>query len=129
MLMRRREFIAGIAGTAVAWPLGAGAQHHNLPVIGYLDWYEPSPNTPAMIELRAGLAEGGFIVGTNLSIEYRWAKGNSQQLPDMAADLVHRRVAVIVAARTPAAVMAAKAATSTIPIVFAYAGDPVTEGV
>jgi putative tryptophan/tyrosine transport system substrate-binding protein len=129
MLMRRREFIAGIGGAAVAWPLGAAAQQQNLPVIGYLDWYEPSPNRPAMIELRAGLAEAGFIEGTNLSIEYRWANGDSRQLPDMAADLVRRQVAVIVAARTPAAVMAAKAATSTIPIVFAYAGDPVTEGV
>jgi putative tryptophan/tyrosine transport system substrate-binding protein len=126
--MRRREFIAGL-GSAVAWPLAARAQQPNLPVIGYLDWYEPSPNSPVVVALRAGLAEAGLIEGTNLSMEYPWAKGNSRQLPDMAADLVRRQVAVIVAARGLAPVMAAKAATSTIPIVFAYAGDPVAEGV
>jgi putative tryptophan/tyrosine transport system substrate-binding protein len=126
--MRRREFIAGL-GSAAAWPLGALAQQPILPVIGYLDWYDASPNARVVIELRAGLAEAGFIEGTNLSIEYCWAKGISRQLPDLAADLVRRRVAVIIAARAPAAVMAAQAATSTIPIVFAYAGDPVTDGV
>ena len=81
-----------------------------------------------VVELRAGLAEAGFIEGTNLSIEYRWAIGNSRQLPGMAADLVRRRVAAIVAARGVGPVLAAKAATSTIPIVFAYAGDPVMDG-
>ena len=125
--MRRRQFIAGL-GSAAAWPLTARAQQPNLPVIGYLDWFGPSPTAPVVVELRAGLAEAGFIEGTNLSIEYRWAEGNSRQLPGMAADLVRRRVAVIVAARGVAPVLAAKAATSTIPIVFAYAGDPVRDG-
>jgi putative tryptophan/tyrosine transport system substrate-binding protein len=98
-------------------------------VVGYLDWYGQNPNAPVVVGLRAGLAEAGFIEGTNLSIEYRWANGNPRQLPDMAADLVRGRVAVIVAARALAPVMAAKAATSTMPIVFAYAGDPVMDGV
>jgi putative tryptophan/tyrosine transport system substrate-binding protein len=75
--MRRQEFIAGLAGAA-AWPLRARAQQPNLPVIGYLDWFGPSPNAPVVVELRAGLAEAGFIEGTNLSIEYRWAEGNSR---------------------------------------------------
>jgi putative tryptophan/tyrosine transport system substrate-binding protein len=126
--MRRREFIAGLGGAAV-WPVVARAQQPIRPAIGYLDWYEPSPDSPVVVALRAGLAEAGFIEGTNLSIEYPWAKGNSRLLPDMAADLVRRQVAVIVAARGLAPVMAAKAATSTIPIVFAYPGDPVAEGV
>jgi putative tryptophan/tyrosine transport system substrate-binding protein len=126
--MRRREFILRV-GSAAAWPLAARAQQPNLPVIGYLDWYGQNPNAPVVVGLRAGLAESGFIEGTNLSIEYCWADGDPRLLPAMAADLVRRRVAVIVAARAPAAVIAAKAATSTIPIVFAYAGDPVREGV
>ena len=127
-MIKRREFIAGL-GSAAVWPVVARAQQQNLPVIGYLDWFGPSRNAPVVVELRAGLAEAGFIEGMNLSIEYRWANGNSRQLSGMAADLVRRRVAVIVAARALAPVLAAKAATSTIPIVFAYAGDPVTEGV
>jgi len=127
-MIKRREFIAGL-GSAAVWPVVARAQQQNLPMIGYLDWYGPSRNAPVVVELRAGLAEAGFIEGMNLSIEYRWANGNSRQLSGMAADLVRRRVAVIVAARALAPVLAAKAATSTIPIVFAYAGDPVTEGV
>jgi putative tryptophan/tyrosine transport system substrate-binding protein len=125
--MRRRQFIAGLS-SAAAWPLAGRAQQPDFPVIGYLDWYGQNPNA-VVVGLRAGLAESGFVEGTNLSIEYRWADGNPRLLPDMAADLVRRRVAVIVAARAPAVVIAAKTATSTIPIVFAYAGDPVTEGV
>jgi putative ABC transport system substrate-binding protein len=124
--MRRREFIAGLA-SAVAWPLPA--EQPNLPVIGYLDWYARNPSAPVVVGLRAGLAEAGFIEGTNLCIEYHWANGDPRQLAGMAAHLVRRRVAVIVAARALAPVMAAKAASSTIPIVFAYAGDPVTQGV
>lgn len=104
--------------SAVAWSLPA--EQPNPPVIGYLDWYGRNLNAPVVVVLRAGLAEAGFIEGTNLSVEYRWANGDSRQLPGMAADLVRRRVAVIVASRALAPVMAAKATTSTIPIVFAY---------
>ena len=86
--LRRREFIAGLGGAAAAWPLAVRAQRPNRPVIGYLDWYGPASIAPVVVELRAGLAEAGFIEGTNLSIEYRWAIGNSRQLPGMAADLV-----------------------------------------
>jgi putative tryptophan/tyrosine transport system substrate-binding protein len=124
--MRRREFIAGLG--AAAWPLTARAQQPNVPTIGFLDGRSPEPNAPRMQAFRAGLADGGFIEGRNLSIEYRWARGNGRLLPSLSADLVRRRVAVIVAPGSLGPVRAAMAATSTIPIVFAYAGDPVKQG-
>jgi putative ABC transport system substrate-binding protein len=108
----------------VAWPLAARAQQGALPVVGFLDFFGPRP----LEAFRAGLAEGGFIEGRNLSIEYRWGRGNSRQVADFAAELVNRRVALIVAFGALAPALAAKRATSTIPIVFMYGGDPVKDG-
>jgi putative ABC transport system substrate-binding protein len=126
-MIRRREFIAGL-GSAAAWPLAARAQQPALPVIGYLDWNAPRPKAPFVEALRAGLAEAGFIEGRNLTIEYRWGDGDYRQLPALAADLVRRQVAVIVAVGSYSPPRAAKDATSTIPIVFIYGGDPVKDG-
>jgi putative tryptophan/tyrosine transport system substrate-binding protein len=123
--MKRREFIAGLG--AAAWPLATRAQQRTMPVIGYLDFFAPQPRDPYLEALRAGLADGGFVEGTNLFIEYRWAGGNSARLPDLVADLVGRQVAVIVAVGAMSPVLAAKAATSTIPIVFNFGGDPVKD--
>jgi len=91
-MIKRREFIAGL-GSAAVWPVVARAQQQNLPVIGYLDWFGPSRNAPVVVELRAGLAEAGFIEGMNLSIEYRWANGNSRQpiTPSRAGGLTGNR--------------------------------------
>jgi putative tryptophan/tyrosine transport system substrate-binding protein len=126
---RRREFIAGLWGAAT-WPLAVRAQRAPMPVIGYLDFFAPRPREPRdpyLEALRAGLAGGGFVEGTNLFIEYRWAGGNFMRLPDLVADLVDRQVAVIVAVGAVAPALSAKAATSTIPIVFFYGGDPVKD--
>src|SRR6516162_4370722 len=125
--MRRREFIVGL-GSVATFPVAAKAQPPGGPVIGYLDWTGPRPNAPYVEALRAGLADAGFIEGRNLTIEYRWANGDYRQLPALAADLVRRQVAVIVAVGSFDPPRAAKDATSTIPIVFIYAGDPVKDG-
>ena len=125
--IRRREFIAGL-GSAAAWPLVARAQQSASPVVGFLDFFGPRPKSQVVEAFRAGLAEGGFIEGRNLSIEYRGARGNFRQVADFAAELVSRPVALIVAFGAVAPALAAKRATSTIPIVFSYGGDPVKEG-
>src|SRR5258707_6101299 len=126
-MMRRREFIAGL-GSAATFPLAAKAQPSGAPVIGYLDCSAPRTSAPFVEALRAGLAEAGFIEGRNLTIEYHWANGNFRQLTPLAADLVRRQVAVIVAVGALGPPRTAKAATSTIPIVFNYGGDPVKDG-
>jgi putative tryptophan/tyrosine transport system substrate-binding protein len=125
--MRRREFIACL-GSAAAWPVVGWAQQAAVPVVGYLGTQSAELDyTPATGPFLQGLKQTGYVEGQNVAIEYRWAENQNDRLPALAADLVRRRVAVIVTAGTPAA-LAAKAATTTIPIVFTTGADPVASG-
>ena len=125
--MRRREFIAGLGSTAV-WPLAARAQQPGIPVIGFLNPGSPAEWAHLVAAFRDGLADGGYVEGRNVTIEYRWGGDSYDRLPEMAADLVRRQVSIIVTAGGSGTALAAKAATSSIPIVFVSGTDPVDSG-
>ena len=127
--MKRRNFLAGLVGTTVAWPLTALAQQPAMPVIGFLNSASPQPFENYVAGFRAGLKETGYVDGKNVAIEFRWAEGHYDRLPGMAADLVRLKVAVLVATGGSPAVLAAKAATTTVPIAFTIGGDPVRLGI
>jgi ABC-type uncharacterized transport system substrate-binding protein len=126
--IERRKFLATLGGASAALPLAARAQQPSVPVVGFLHSASPGPFARAVDAFRKGLSETGYIEGRNVVVEYRWAEGQYNRLPALAADLVRRQVSVIVAVATNGPAQAAKAATASIPIVFVTGGDPVLGG-
>lgn len=126
--MQRREFITLFGGAAAVWPLGVRAQKAPMPVIGYLSGWSPGDAPDYLTYFRRGLAETGYTEGRNVAIEFRFAEGHFERVPDLVADLVRRQVSVIAIPNTTASAVAAKAATQTIPIVFSLGSNPVEVG-
>ena len=126
--IRRREFIFTLGGAAAAWPLAARAQQPSVPVIGYIGSTSPGPYADRVGVFRQGLNETGFVEGRNVAIEFRWAENEFDRMPALIADLVRQQVAVIAMAGSTSGAAAAKVATTTIPVVFSIAGDPVQLG-
>jgi putative ABC transport system substrate-binding protein len=126
--MRRRELIVDMTIAAILWPCAVRAQQKALPVIGFLSSHSPEDSSAQVAAFRRGLAELGYVEGENLAIEYRWARGDYKRLPTLAADLVGKAVRVVATVGGEPSALAAKAATSMIPIVFAMGSDPVQAG-
>jgi putative ABC transport system substrate-binding protein len=127
--MRRREFVGGLIGATTGWPAVARAQQKSVPVIGFLHSSTAEPNAERIAGFLKGLRDAGLSEGSDFRIEYRWANGQISRLPEFAADLIQRKVSVITTLADTSAALAAKSATSTIPIVFATGGDPVKMGI
>jgi putative ABC transport system substrate-binding protein len=126
--MRRRDLIKGIAGSAAPWPFAASAEQRAFPVVGLLSSRSPAVDTPLIAVIRQGLNEAGFVEGQNIALDYRWVDGQYDRLPGLAADLVRQQMAVIITIGGDTTALAAKAATATIPIIFAGGTDPLRSG-